>query len=57
MVFPIGSILGPLFFLIYVNEMSAVVKNRLLLYTDDSGILVSGKSLSEVEISVSEDLK
>jgi hypothetical protein len=36
--------------------MSAVVKNRLLLYADDSGILVSGKSLSEVEISVSEDL-
>ncbi|XP_060569731.1 uncharacterized protein LOC132728128 [Ruditapes philippinarum] len=39
-----------------VNDMSAVVKNRLLLYADDSGIHVSGKSLSEVEISVSEDL-
>jgi hypothetical protein len=36
--------------------MSAVVKNTLLLYADDPGILVSGKSLSEVEISVSKDL-
>jgi hypothetical protein len=53
---PKGSILGPLLFLIYVNDMSAVLKNRLLLYADDSGILVSGKSLSEAEISVSEDL-
>jgi hypothetical protein len=51
-----GSILGPLLFLIYVNDMSAVAKTRLLLYADESGILVSGKKLSEVEISVSEDL-
>jgi len=40
---PQGSILGPLLFLIYVNDMSAVVKNRLLLYADDLAILVSGK--------------
>jgi len=39
---PLGSILGPLLFLIYVNDMSAVVKNKLLLYADDSAILVSG---------------
>ena len=40
-----GFILGPLLFLIYVNDMSAVVKNNFLLYADDSGILVSGKKL------------
>ena len=53
---PQGSILGPLLFLIYVNDMSAVVKNKLLLYADDSGILVSGKNKSDVEMSLKEDL-
>ena len=40
---PQGLILGPLLFLIYVNDMSAVVNNKLILYADDSGIHVSGK--------------
>ena len=53
---PQGSILGPLLFLIYVNDMSAVVKNKLLLYADDSGILVSGKCKSSVETSLKADL-
>ena len=46
---PQGSILGPLLFIIYVNDMSAVVKNKLLLYADDSAILVSDKCFSNVE--------
>lgn len=53
---PQGSILGPLLFLIYVNDMSAVVKNKLLLYADDSGILVSGKCKADVERALEEDL-
>ena len=53
---PQGSILGPLLFLIYVNDMSAVVKNKLLLYADDSGILVSGKSKLYVESCLKDDL-
>ena len=31
---PQGSILGPLFFLIYVNDMQQVVESTLLLYAD-----------------------
>ena len=29
--------------------MSAVVKNKLLLYVDDSGILVSSKNKQDIE--------
>ena len=36
--------------------MSAVVKNKLLLYADDSGILVSGKDISHVEKLLTESL-
>jgi len=46
----------PLLFLIYVNDMPGVVKNKLLLYADDSAILVSGKNMSDVEKGSSRDL-
>jgi hypothetical protein len=42
-VIPKGFILGPLLCLVYVNDMSATLSNKLLLYADDSGIHVSGK--------------
>ena len=40
---PQGSILGPLLFLCYVNDMPISVDCKLLLYADDSALLVSGK--------------
>ena len=46
---PQGSILRPLSFLIYVNDMSDAVNNTLLLYADDSAILVADKCLSNIE--------
>ena len=33
-----------------------VVKNKLLLYADDSGILVSGKNKQDIEQLLTEDL-
>ena len=36
---PQGSILEPLLFLIYVNDLPQVVKSNLLLYADDSCLM------------------
>ena len=42
---------------IYDNDMSAVVKNKLLLYADDSAILVSGKNKNSIESVLGSELE
>ena len=42
---PQGSILGPILFLCYINDMSASLDCRLSPYTDDSILIASGKSV------------
>ena len=54
---PQGSILGPLLFLIYVNDMSGVVNNKLLLYADDSAILVADRHISNIEKLLKKELE
>ncbi len=54
---PQGSILGPLLFLIYVNDMEMAVKCKLLLYADDSALLVSGKEIDVIQKELSNNLQ
>ena len=46
---PQGSILGPLLFLIYVNDMSQAVECDLYLYADDSCLLFQHKNVIEIK--------
>ena len=54
---PQGSILGPLLFITYINDMPNIVKHcKILLYADDTLLHYSSKSACDIEKNVNEDL-
>ena len=48
--------MGPLLFLIYVNDMESAVKCKLILYADDSALLVSGKDIKVIQETLGKEL-
>ena len=52
---PQGSILGPLLFLLYVNDMSQAVDCDLLLYADDSCLVITDNNIKTIENKLNRD--
>ena len=47
---PQGSILGPLLFILYINDIPNINKEcTFILYADDANILISGQTIAEIE--------
>ena len=56
---PRGSILGPLFFIVFMNDrpMSTRTINNVDMYADDSTTSVCGKNIQEIELKLNNDLQ
>ena len=52
---PRGSILGPLLFLLYENDMPQGVNSDLLLYADDTCLMYTGKDIKTIEEQLNTD--
>ncbi len=53
---PQGSVLGPLLFLLYINDMQAVCDCNLFLYADDSALLISDKDVGRIQVNLAKEL-
>ena len=53
---PQGSVLGPLLFLIYINDLTDNINSRIKLFADDSSLFIKVKNIEEAHSMLTSDL-
>ena len=54
---PQGSVLGPLLFLVYINDIADELIGKARPYADNISLIYSSSNLTDIEIIVNDDLK